>query len=99
MFSRGCTRIAILDLKGSEAQTAATELVASVCGQELCFVLLESFTEYFQVNNGSEPNDFDVIGVECDVSSEYSVQNAFNKTMERFGRIDSVVASAGVLFL
>lgn len=42
-----------------------------------------------------KPSDFDVIGVECDVSSEHSVQKAYQETMERFGRIDSVVASAG----
>lgn len=42
------------------------------------------------------PSDFEVIGVECDVSSEHSVQKAFAETIERFGRIDSVVASAGM---
>lgn len=54
-----------------------------------------TFIEYFQVNSDMEPSDFNVIGVECDVSSEHSVQKAFGETIERFGRIDSVVASAG----
>ena len=54
------------------------------------------FTEHSQVNSDFEPSDFDVIGVGCDVSLEHSVQKAFSETMERFGRIDSVVASAGV---
>lgn len=45
------------------------------------------------------PSDFEVIGVECDVSSEHSVQKAFAETIERFGRIDSVVASAGTSIL
>jgi len=76
----GCTRMAILDLKGSEAKAAATELVASAC-----------------VNSDMNPSDFDVIGVECDVSSEHSVQKAYQETMDRFGRIDSVVASAGIV--
>ena len=31
----------------------------------------------------------------CDVSSELSVQQAFRKVMDTYGRIDSVVASAG----
>jgi NAD(P)-dependent dehydrogenase (short-subunit alcohol dehydrogenase family) len=41
------------------------------------------------------PEDFNVIGVGCDVSSELSVQRAFEQVMDTFGRLDSVVASAG----
>jgi NAD(P)-dependent dehydrogenase (short-subunit alcohol dehydrogenase family) len=44
-----------------------------------------------------KPEDLNIIGVECDVSSERSVQNAFQHTMDTFGRIDSVVASAGMV--
>lgn len=36
-----------------------------------------------------------VAGLECDVSSEASVADAFTKTLEVFGRVDAVVASAG----
>jgi NAD(P)-dependent dehydrogenase (short-subunit alcohol dehydrogenase family) len=36
-----------------------------------------------------------IIGVECDVSSESSVQKAFAEVIDTFGRIDAVVASAG----
>jgi len=39
--------------------------------------------------------DFQVIGVGCDVSSELSVQKAFETVIDNFGRVDSVVASAG----
>jgi NAD(P)-dependent dehydrogenase (short-subunit alcohol dehydrogenase family) len=42
-----------------------------------------------------KPEDYHIIGVECDVSSERSVQKAYAETVEAFGRIDSVVASAG----
>lgn len=41
------------------------------------------------------PSDYRVIGVGCDVSSELSVQQAFRRVMDQYGRIDSVVASAG----
>jgi NAD(P)-dependent dehydrogenase (short-subunit alcohol dehydrogenase family) len=44
------------------------------------------------------PEDFNVIGVGCDVSSELSVQRAFEQVMDTFGRLDSVVASAGKFF-
>jgi NAD(P)-dependent dehydrogenase (short-subunit alcohol dehydrogenase family) len=39
--------------------------------------------------------NLNIIGIECDVSSERSVQNAFTEVMNKFGRVDSVVASAG----
>jgi len=44
-----------------------------------------------------KPEDFNIIGLECDVSSERSVQKAFQQVMDNFGRIDSVVASAGIV--
>ncbi|CAA7271597.1 unnamed protein product [Cyclocybe aegerita] len=37
------------------------------------------------------------VGIECDVSSEESVQKAFKVIMDNFGRIDAVVASAGIV--
>ncbi|KDQ33339.1 hypothetical protein PLEOSDRAFT_48354 [Pleurotus ostreatus PC15] len=39
----------------------------------------------------------DAIGIACDVSSEESVQAAFAAIKERFGRLDAVVASAGIV--
>jgi NAD(P)-dependent dehydrogenase (short-subunit alcohol dehydrogenase family) len=36
-----------------------------------------------------------IVGLECDVSSEVSVGKAFMRTIEIFGRVDAVVASAG----
>ena len=44
---------------------------------------------------GVEPNDLKIIAVECDVSSEPSVQKAYDEILETFGKIDAVVASAG----
>lgn len=37
-----------------------------------------------------------VMAVECDVSSEAQVRDAFDATVERFGRVDSCFANAGV---
>ncbi|TFK54669.1 NAD-P-binding protein [Heliocybe sulcata] len=76
----GCTNMAIVDLKQTEAEDAARELVASAC-----------------LNSDMKPEDFKIIGLECDVSSERSVIKAFNETMDNFGRLDSVVASAGIV--
>ena len=36
-----------------------------------------------------------VVGLECDVSSEACMKKAFTSTIETFGRVDVVVASAG----
>jgi NAD(P)-dependent dehydrogenase (short-subunit alcohol dehydrogenase family) len=41
------------------------------------------------------PDGLKVVGLECDVSSEVSVGKAFTRTLEVFGRVDVVVASAG----
>ena len=46
-----------------------------------------------------EPSDYRVIGVGCDVSSELSVQQAFRRVMDTYGRVDSVVASAGASYI
>lgn len=45
--------------------------------------------------NDLKPEDVNFIGIECDVSSEISVQKAFAEVMNTYGRVDSVVASAG----
>lgn len=49
--------------------------------------------------SGIDPNGLELIGVECDVTSEESVKNAFGQVSERFGRIDAVVASAGTVVI
>ena len=77
----GCTDLAIVDLKESEAKQAAEELVASICAADTNF----------------KPSDFNITGVGCDVSSELSVQKAFEAVMDTYGRVDSVVASAGIV--
>jgi len=47
--------------------------------------------------NGIDPTGLDLIGIECDVASEESVKSAFDQTAKRFGRVDAVVASAGIV--
>ncbi|KAJ7749533.1 hypothetical protein DFH07DRAFT_553923 [Mycena maculata] len=79
--SSGCTSLAIVDLKQEEAAAAAAEL-----------------TTYARANNtDANPEEVNIIGVECDVSSEKSVQKAYADVMSTYGRIDSVVASAGIV--
>jgi len=51
----------------------------------------------FAASEHLELNPLKVIGLECDVSSEVSVAKAFTRTLEVFGRVDAVVASAGIV--
>ncbi|KAJ7137771.1 hypothetical protein C8R44DRAFT_766135 [Mycena epipterygia] len=79
--SSGCTSLAILDLKDEEAKAAAAEILT-----------------FARASNGDvDPEQVNVIGLACDVSSEMSVQKAYAEVMSTFGRIDSVVASAGIV--
>jgi NAD(P)-dependent dehydrogenase (short-subunit alcohol dehydrogenase family) len=51
-----------------------------------------------QVSEGSDRPNGDtlkVVGLECDVSSDVCVEKAFTSTIEAFGRVDVVIASAG----
>lgn len=45
--------------------------------------------------NGIDATKLELIGIECDVSSEEPVVAAFEQIKKRFGRVDAVVASAG----
>ena len=51
-----------------------------------------------EVDSDMDPSDYNIIGIGCDVSSEFSVQQAFRRMMDEYGRVDSVVASAGASF-
>ncbi|KAF9469235.1 hypothetical protein BDZ94DRAFT_1152482 [Collybia nuda] len=52
---------------------------------------------YARSSSNLNTDNLKFIGVECDVSSELSVQKAYATIMETYGRIDSVVASAGIV--
>ena len=48
------------------------------------------------VNNGQvKEGDIEAVGMECDVSSEIAVKATMAQVIEKFGRIDSLVTSAG----
>ncbi|KAJ7864795.1 hypothetical protein B0H14DRAFT_2735537 [Mycena olivaceomarginata] len=52
---------------------------------------------FAQATNSDAADAINIIGIECDVSSERAVQKAYAEIMDTFGRIDSVVASAGIV--
>lgn len=63
----------------------------------LAGILNRRYIEPYTARFDRRPEDYTVIGIECDVSSERSVQKAYSKVMDTFGRIDAVVASAGIV--
>lgn len=67
----------------------------SVSFIEVPKIRLLMLTNIIEGNGRHEKGTLNIIGVGCDVSSEVSVQKAFKLATDEFGRIDSVVASAG----
>ena len=95
----GCTSLAIVDLKEDEAVAAGQELIKESCRAEslLPFSFRPAVLIRCEVDSDMNPEDYNVIGIGCDVSSELSVQQAFRRVMDTYGRVDSVVASAGIV--
>lgn len=93
-YSRGCSTLAIVDLKQEEASNAAQELSSYACcaWNKLCCACSHPRSA---ATSGLTPSDVNFIGLGCDVSSEISVQKAFSEVINTYGRVDSVVASAG----
>ncbi|KAG5723998.1 D-arabinitol 2-dehydrogenase [ribulose-forming] [Termitomyces sp. T112] len=57
----------------------------------------DELVSYAVASRLGEAADFNFIGIECDVSSEPSVQKAYGTVMGIFGKVDSAVASAGII--
>jgi len=96
-FHRGCTSLAILDLKEEEAQAAAKEVVEwfGELSHERSY-LRTSDQGITEKHGEVEPGTIEAIGYGCDVSKEDSVQAVFQEIVDRWGKIDTVVASAGM---
>ncbi|KAI0723906.1 NAD(P)-binding protein [Cerioporus squamosus] len=78
-------------------QSGCTSLAIVDLKEEEAEHAAEELVKAACVDSEMVPSDYRVIGVGCDVSSELSVQQAFRRVMDTYGRIDSVVASAGIV--
>jgi len=95
----GCTSIILLDLKESECAEAVNELTGFAVG-EVLLLLTSNFkfsSIFFSEKCGFDSDVLRFTGIECDVSSEESVQTAFATIIGRYGKLDAVVASAGIV--
>lgn len=77
-------------------QSGCTSLALLDLKEEEAKNAAQELTTAFAASDGNEQG-LKIIGVECDVSSERSVQKAFGEIIDTFGRVDSVVASAGIV--
>jgi len=78
-------------------ESGATRLAILDLKEEEAKAAAKELVSTVCVSSDLQPSDIEVIGIECDVSSEQSVQKAFGETIGHFGRVDSVVASAGIV--
>ncbi|RPD66464.1 NAD-P-binding protein [Lentinus tigrinus ALCF2SS1-7] len=78
-------------------QSGCTSLAIVDLKEEEAEHAAEELVKAACVDSEMEPSDYRIMGIGCDVSSELSVQQAFRRVMDTYGRIDSVVASAGIV--
>lgn len=57
----------------------------------------EELKTSYEESGEVEKDSLNILGIACDVSSEASVEGAFKDVIEKFGQIDAVVASAGIV--
>jgi len=105
-IASGCTSLVVVDLIEDEAKAAANDLIAYALGtlNGSPYPNGDTFKangDTFKVNGDTDQANgdakFKFIGIGCDVSSELDVKKAFARVLETFGRLDAVVASAGVV--
>ena len=96
-FKRGCTELALIDLKAEQVKSSATKIRNN---DRTSYVQLVSFSKAQTKSAGKtglegSPREIEVEGYECNVAEETSVKEVFEDIVQNFGRIDSVIASAG----
>ncbi|KAF8201771.1 hypothetical protein BJ912DRAFT_516567 [Pholiota molesta] len=78
-------------------QSGCTSLVLLDLRESDTKAAAEELTAFASTKLGSDPSALKLIGIACDVSSETSVKQAFTTIIDTYGRIDVVVASAGIV--
>ncbi|KAI0345258.1 NAD-P-binding protein [Trametopsis cervina] len=78
-------------------QSGCTSLAIVDLKEDEASAAAEELIKQACVDSDMTESDYSVIGIGCDVSSELSVQQAFRRVMDTYGRIDSVAASAGIV--
>jgi len=65
--------------------------------QEECDKAAKEISDWFVENGQAKPGEIETIGLACDVSDESAVKAAIDAIVEKFGKIDTIVANAGIV--
>jgi len=57
----------------------------------------EELTAWFVEHGEAQPDEIQAVGFGCDVSNEDSVKHTMQRIVDKFGRIDALVCSAGIV--
>ncbi|CAE7154004.1 unnamed protein product [Rhizoctonia solani] len=78
-------------------ESGCTKIVLMDLKQEDAQRAADDLVEWFVEHGDIQPGKVTAIGIGCDVGDEDSVKKGFGQVIDRFGRVDSVVASAGIV--
>lgn len=78
-------------------ESGCTKIALMDLKQEDAQKAADELVEWFIQHGDIGPGKVQAIGIGCDVASEDSVKAGFQHIVDKFGKIDSVVASAGIV--
>lgn len=78
-------------------ESGANQVAFLDLNQEAADQAAKEAAQWFEEHGQVKKGDLDTIGVSCDVASEESVKSAFDLIHSRWGRINTVINSAGIV--
>jgi len=78
-------------------QSGCTSIILLDLKESDCNEAVDELTAFALERCGFNADALALSGIACDVSSEESVQKAYATIMEKYGKVDAVVASAGIV--
>ncbi|KAG8702450.1 hypothetical protein FRC09_004729 [Ceratobasidium sp. 395] len=78
-------------------ESGCTSIVLMDLKQEDAQQAADDLVKWFVDHGDIEPGAVTAIGLGCDVSNEDSVKAGFEAVVKRFGKVDALVASAGIV--
>ena len=94
----GCTQLALIDLRNDYVKKSATKIRNHYRSykRNRSFNLDTKASNPEKIGTHGDAQNVLVEGFECNVAEETSVKEVFYDIMRTFGKIDAVIASAGM---